>query len=159
VSISRGREPERLLRQGRPIDPDFSLEERLYRRCPDTEVLQGEPFTDQIAFYPAMSVNRSKYSLVHDVLYPDYFAKYGVLSFAAGGIPEPFQPDGGALYEWKPSHEPLEENYAHSEVRTYRDGVFDPKLRIQSTLVKKYFRERLREVARIEILPGEGVTE
>src|SRR5262249_8031646 len=127
--------------------------------CPDTEVVAGEPYTDQIAFYPAMSVNRSKYSEARDVLYPDYFPSFGVLSFPVGGIPGPFRPGEGALYEWTTRHEPLDENYAHSEVRTYRDGTFDAKLRIQSTLVKKHFRERLREVARIEILPGESVPE
>jgi hypothetical protein len=148
-----------MFRRERPVDPDFQPDERLYRRCPDTEVVEGEPFTDQIAFYPAMSVNRSKYGQAQDVLYPDYFTRFGVLSFLVGGIPGSFRPDEGTLYEWIPSHEPLEENYAHSEVRTYRDGVFDAKLRIQSTLVKKYFRERLRDVARIEILPGEAVPE
>jgi hypothetical protein len=145
-----------MLRQGRPVDSKFDVTEKLYRRCVDREVREGRPFVDQIPFYPAMSVNRSKFSKPHDVLYPDYFDTCGVLSFTVGDIPEPYQIEGGARYEWKPEHDPLEENYSHTEVRTYRDGAFDRNHQIGSKLVKKYFRECLRRRARIEIVPGEG---
>jgi len=90
-----------MMRNGRPVDPQFDPLEGLFRRCLGPEIREGRVFTDQIPFYPAMSVNRACYSFPEDVLYPDYW-HCGVFSFGVDAIPDPYATEG-AVYEWHPS--------------------------------------------------------
>ncbi|MDQ2731986.1 MAG: hypothetical protein M3Y56_10030 [Armatimonadota bacterium] len=149
--------PDRMYRWGRPIDTVFVSDERLYRRCVGNEIRQGNVFADQIPFYPDMSVSRSKYSFPEDVLYPDFFAQCGVFSFGVHDIPASYSSDKDTHYEWKPEHDPQDDNFAHTEVRTYKNGLFTRGLNIGSKVVKKYFRELLQDRSRIDIAPGEAI--
>ena len=149
--------PDRMRQNGRGVDGSFGLEEFLYRRFTDSEIKGQELHTDQLPFHPAMSVNRQKYSEPQDVLYPNYFQSCGVFQFRVNAIPPRYETDGGVIYEWAPVHVPEPENYAHSEVRTLKNGLFDPGLKLHSSLVKKWFREYLRDRAQIIILPGAAV--
>jgi hypothetical protein len=55
---------------------------------------------------------------------------------------------GGVTIEFRVEHVPLADNYAHSEVRAFKDGRYDPKLKIPQS-VKKEFRYLLSEKTRI----------
>jgi hypothetical protein len=139
-----------MYRRERPVNPQFDAAERLFRRCVDLEIREGRVFADQIPFYPAMSVNRSRYSYPEDVIYPEIW-RCGVFSFRVDAIPDRYA-IAGAGYEWLPSHEPEDDNYAHSEVHTLKNGVFSQtKL---SLTVKKHFRALLAKSSTVEIEPG-----
>jgi hypothetical protein len=47
----------------------------------------------------------------------------------------------------------MEENYAHSEVRTFKNGVYDRQMNVKSSIVKKRFRQLLGEKATVVITP------
>lgn len=147
-------------RNGREIDPEFASDEKLFRRCPadrqGEQIKAGEVHIDRIPFYPDMSVNRSKYSEPKDVLYPDFFQTFGVFSFRVEQIPDAISDDTGNHFEWKPIHVPEENNYGHSELRTFKNGEFDRRLEIRNKRIKKLFREILSDVAIIEIYPGDA---
>ena len=153
----------RLAQRGRAAVLDFTPEERLYRRCPISELDPADPerlFPDTISFYPDWSVNRGKFSEPEDVLYPEYLG-WGVAAFQIKDIPEPYETEGKITYRWDAQHQPLEENYSHTEIWTYKDGTHlanpkteaDPKPPKLSNTVKKYFRTVLSERARVICAP------
>lgn len=130
--------PARLKRLGRVVDPNFEPSEQLYRRFHRDHFLAGEVLAQAITF-PAFSVNREKYSQANDVLlgYPTY----GVLSFPVRGVPAECASPDGRVFRFRVEHVPEEDNYAHSEVRTYSNeerAAKDPP-----KTVKKLFRTRL----------------
>jgi len=95
---------------------------------------------------PSFSVNREKYSRAADVLkgHPGF----RVAAFRVGDIPPSVSSDSGESYQFGVEHEPTSDNYAHSEVHSYREGI---KLRHKPPRqVRKKFRDLLRR--RIEIL-------
>lgn len=123
-----------MFRRGRPVDPAFAPTERLYRRfrvilyTEDGEV-DLEPVLAQALTFPGISVNRSKYSLQFDVLYPRNCSE-GVLVFPVSAIPAalhlPAKPT--RAFSFWPEHVPCDGNYAHSEIRAGENGqVLDPK--------------------------------
>jgi hypothetical protein len=140
--------PERLRRLGRPVDPNFSAAEKLFRRIPPRldHIVDGKLLPPAIKF-PDFSVNREKYSQPADVLlgvdpdgairtYPDH----GIAAFEVGDVPLELKANDGEVYTFKVLHEPLDENYSHSEVRTYVDG--NRSQRVPQT-IKSIFRSTL----------------
>lgn len=108
--------PNRLLRRGRAPDPDFLPLERLFRRIPSDDA----PLETVITFRDgSFSVNREKYSLPEDVIlgYPGF----RVFAFRVQDIP-PSLDEGDRAFTFRVEHVPEEDNYAHSEVRTYCGG-------------------------------------
>ncbi|MFB2969202.1 hypothetical protein ACE1CD_09545 [Aerosakkonema sp. BLCC-F183] len=136
MSTSNPDRPERMYRAGRPVDPDFSPEEKLYFRYKEMEIVEGRVMPTGIRF-PDFSVNRSKYSEPEDVLIPSY-GEYGILTFKVKDIPAPERTNETTLYEWKAVHEPTEDNYSHSEVQTFKNGMYTKKLDVPKTLKKKF---------------------
>jgi hypothetical protein len=136
VSTSNPDRPERMFRSGRPVDQVFSPDENLYFRYKDNETVDGRIIPVGIRF-PDFSVNRSKYSEPEDVLIPSY-AEYGILTFKVKDIPAPERTNETTLYEWKAVHEPLDDNYSHSEVQTFKNGMYTKKLDVPKTLKKKF---------------------
>ena len=134
--------PERMFRRNRPIDENFDLEEELYYRCQAQHVDEQRLLPGAIRF-PNFSVNRSKYSEPEDVLIPSY-QDWGIATFRVGNLPEPELTDDTTEYEWRVVHDPLEDNYAHSEVRTFKNSVYSENLKVPST-IKKKFRQILSE--------------
>lgn len=154
----------RLARRERAVDPDFAVKEHLYRRCPATELDPGDSerlFPDQISFYPDWSVNRGKFSEPKDVLSPNFWS-WGVAVFQVKDIPSPCTTGGNVTYHWEAQHQPLEENYPHTEIWTHKNTVHlgNPKTETDanppklSATVKKHFRTVLSERARV-IFPSE----
>lgn len=134
--------PERLRRRGRAAVQEFSSDERLFRRVTPHHPLDSEGFVLPPGVpLPDLSVNREKYSEPEDVLigHPD---AVGIAAAVVGDIPAEI--DG---YEFLPVHDPQEDNYSHTEIRTFRDGK---RLRRKPpNLVRKEFRLSFR----LQILP------
>src|SRR5437762_13892153 len=73
---SRNNPPRRLLRRGRPVVPQFSPREKLYRRFQKKDLINGEIAPSALMFpstgeQTGQSVNRSKFSRPEDVLWKD----------------------------------------------------------------------------------------
>jgi hypothetical protein len=118
--------PSRLLRQGRPADPDFLPSELLFRRIHPRQFLEGR--VDETSLEsPDFSVNREKYSVPGDVV--AQHAGFGICAFRVRDIPPRIQSGDGRVFTFPVEHVPEEDNYSHSEVRTYCDGerVLKPK--------------------------------
>jgi hypothetical protein len=130
--------------------PDFDPEEQLFRRCRQEDVDEGRLSRSAIRF-PDWSVNRSRFSEPGDALLPDW-AGWGVAAFAVKDVPPSVASEGGPDVEFKVEHVPLEENYAHSEVRAYKLGKHSRDLGVPKT-VKSRFRQILSEKSRIVIEP------
>lgn len=99
--------------------------------------------------FPAMSVNRGKYSQPEDVrlairkVDPNWDS-WGIAEFVVGDVP--FEPDDNTksdnlTYEWtwRMAHGPESENYAHTEIRTFRNGTFRRDVSVPKS-IKKWFR-------------------
>jgi hypothetical protein len=118
-------------------DQEFESSERLFRRIhPDH--LAGGMVLDAFLPFPAFSVNREKYGLPEEVI--RHHPSFGIASFTVGDIPEALEDPGGQVYRFGVEHRPEPENYAHSEVHSYRDGMTQEP----SKTVRKRFRELLR---------------
>jgi hypothetical protein len=112
--------PVRLLRQDRPPNPDFPPSERLFRRIHPGHFTEGQVLPAAIPF-PEFSVNREAYSLPADVLlnHPGF----GIFAFRVNDVPRRLESSDNRVFTFAVEHDPLEENYAHSVVRSYSDGV------------------------------------
>jgi hypothetical protein len=130
-----------------PVDPDphFASTERLFRRVPVADVV-GMSVNDTALPMPSFSVNREKYSIPGDVLRG--YAGFRVAAFKVEDIPPELSSESGDGYQFGVEHEPLPENYSHSGVHTYREGMKQEKK--PPKLVRKKFRDLLRR--KIEIL-------
>jgi hypothetical protein len=94
-----------------------------------------------------------------DVLLPENRRAWAVARFRVRDVPGgAFQTApverGGRTITFGVEHDPLDDNYAHSELRAYVDGEFHENARV-STGVKKAFRARLAPKLEIIIPPGE----
>jgi hypothetical protein len=133
----------RLLQQGRAPDPEFQPSERLFRRIPPSALEDDHPPEASITF-PDFSVNREKYSHPEDVLigYPEF----GILTFQVRDVPARVSIDV-RVFTFCVEHDPKEDNYAHSEVRTYCDGKRGVK---PPRSVRTEFRLQLGKVAHLQ---------
>ncbi len=144
--------PERMKRQGRPIDPEFLPAEKLFRRYQRTHIVDGVFTGVGLSFDDAPSVNRGKYSEAGDVLFSETeeFAGWGALSWQVQQIPTSLpEPPAQPRFTIDPQHVPLEDNYAHSEIHSARvntDAYCEPDKGIRKSL-----RATLGQRATIEI--------
>ena len=136
-----------MYRQGRPVDSRFLPRHQLYFRCTKEDLI-GPRLNPARIPYKNVSVNWSKYGKPWDVIfdYPDE----GFVRFIVGELPKelpkdiPPVPKGSKkakhlpdLHFFKPVHDPIEENYGHCEIATFRKGE---RIDLTSSLVKKEFR-------------------
>lgn len=121
ISFSENPIPQGMFRNGRPIDPIFLPDEALYIRF---DKINNEIVDPACIRAPVQSVNRSKYSKPEWVLLAKYpqFLRWGYGSFKVSDIPESITSESGVTHNFKVEHEPLEDNYSHSEVRSYKNG-------------------------------------
>jgi hypothetical protein len=143
-----------MLRQLRPVDSHFESSETLYYRC-RAEHISGDRLLPQAIRFPDFSVNRSKYSEPEDVLVPTYL-NWGVSAFHVSDLPLAQQTDAQTVYSWQVIHDPLEDNYSHSEVRTDKNGQYSKTLDVPKTM-KKFFRQVLSDKARILKQPSADI--
>lgn len=143
--------PERLFRRGRLPDPDFQATEQLFHRCKQADIIDNRLIPAAISFRN-WSVNRSKYSEPRDVLLPSWL-EWGIAVFTVADVPAPFMAEGtGIAWSFRMEHVPEEENYSHSEIRSYKDGVYQPKPG-PNELTKKWFRQKLSDRIAILLVP------
>lgn len=128
------------------MDPHFEPHEFLYYRISVKGPVGSRPAGVDIRL-PEDSVNRAKYSEPEDVLYPNYF-HLGVAQFKVGSLPEPRQA-GDLVFRLTVEHDPEEDNYAHSEVRSYRQGLRVTHSGKIPVLVKAEFRQLIAEAMAI----------
>ena len=156
----RGRvRPWRMYRNGRPVDPDFLATEKLFFRCRLDSVDERGQMTPAGIRFPDQSVNREKYSRCTDVLLPDgspqstKWLLYGVAVIQVEDLPAEMRLPDGVACRFSVEHEPCDDNYAHSELRVYKNEqrVTD-KNGITKTSRKEY-RTRLAFRARVIVLP------
>jgi len=140
-----GRErPTYLLRQGRPIVPEFEAGESLYRRYHPSHRVGNRLLWAALRPFP-LSVNRGRFSQPEDVLLPDKFG-WGIASFKVKDVPEWLaaaskDPD---RYDFRLRHAPEEDNYAHSKVCSFKNGCFG-RNENPPKAVRKQFRLILSE--------------
>lgn len=145
--------PDRLFRNGRFNDAGFLPEERLYFRIRKDYVFDGEKIDVTQIRSPDFSVNREKYSLPEDVLIDVSAPDFHIACFQVSDIPLSLEPSGGgAFYEFRAEHDPDDtlgkENYAHSEVRSFKNQrtrtikSFDRKVNLPKS-VKLKFRKMI----------------
>ena len=141
-----------MYRNGRLIDPFFDEDELLYNRCLSEHVYREQLLPTGIRF-PDWSVNRAKYSEPEDVLVPN-FQDWGIAQFEVRNIPKSLisPAPGNVKFDFKVEHDPLNDNYSHSEVRTYKNGHHSKNLNV-STTVKKEFRQMLSEKTVLILTP------
>ncbi|MEX1268854.1 MAG: hypothetical protein WEA56_07620 [Balneolaceae bacterium] len=145
--------PDRMFRNGRKLDQKFDAKEKLFQRFSKLSSLKGAIYPNSIRF-PDFSVNREKFSEPLDVLLHDYpnLLKLGVASFKVKDLPGP-QKTGDkkkkTTYCFKAEHVPLDDNYAHSEVRVYKNGKYSTKTNVAKT-IKTKFRIHLANCIKIE---------
>jgi hypothetical protein len=131
-----------MYRSGRPVDMNFDDNENLYNRFRKEYLAEGKFLPTGIKF-PDWSVNREKYSEPEDVLIPD-FHEWGIAQFKVGDVPDTLPSPGDIKFDFKVEHDPVEDNYSHSEVRSYKNGQHTRKIEVNRT-VKKTFRQILSE--------------
>jgi hypothetical protein len=151
--------PQRMFQNARSIDSHFASDELLYRRFCHDEVLENRLAPDSIKF-PDWSVNRQKYSEPEDVLIPSGDKTYfccGVAGFLVSDIPSKIDTD--IVFSFIVEHRPEPDNYAHSELVTYKNGVSGKEIKNfkVSTKVKKAFRVALSDNTRIIISPSSTI--
>jgi len=154
--------PRRMRPRGREPDPTFAPSELLYMRVRRCHV-EGARLTDVSAIrFPDQSVNRSKYSKASDVLIPDpnherssRWIHLGVLGFPVEAVPACLTTNGHVVCDLRVEHDPLERNYAHSEIRAYRDGTRIREKKGIGRAHRKRYRLAIMEEARVVIDPLE----
>jgi hypothetical protein len=135
------------------IDPYFEPNEALYRRMQPNSYPITPATMQKLIVFPDCSVNRSKYSQPEDVLKPEYF-HWGILEFFVQDVPNKLQ-DGESISNFEVVHCPLEDNYAHSEIRSFKGGI----LKEPSKTLKTRFRDEIAKKARVVRAPSAKMDE
>ena len=155
--------PSRMFSRGRDPDVIFSTDETLYFRCKrDWLDNNGQKIKPANIPFPNQSVNRQKYSKPKDVLIPNDEDKtkqwifWGVARVFVREIPEGKETQGSTSskkisYKFGVAHDPEDDNYGHSEIRVYKDGVEARKVNSQG--VKKAYRTDLSFKSRLIVKP------
>lgn len=139
--------PDGMYQRERSPNQTFDQEEPLYWRL-TTESLRSLGHESGIAFRaPNFSVNRGKYSEPNWVLLPSY-TDQGIVRLLVKDVPtkEISPPESRYRYACAVVHDPLPENYSHSEVRWLKNGRYDKDADIPRT-VKKKVRQQLSQRA------------
>ncbi len=151
---------EHLLRNNRPVVQEFQSEERLYYAF-NAEIVEEEgrrivPADAIKVSYCSISVNRSQFSKPEDLYCIKKFVGFGILAWKKCELPiGELKSDNpkAAKYEFVLSHEPLDDNYAHSEFQFYKNGTFKRSTRLPDLLERLKIRMALSEIAVIHKEP------
>lgn len=110
--------------------------------------MDGEDISPLAIRLPNQSANRGKYSLPGSVLLPQH-RHMGIYAIHVGDIPKKCQSPGGKELEPKIEHEPEDDNYAHSELRVYKDGDRVDKRKQINQAVRLALKNEIIEMSRI----------
>lgn len=154
--------PPELYRNDRPINNDFPNDEEIYIRFEEIEEDEdGIVHPHHSSFRcPDQSCNRSLYSEPAWVLLPNW-PNFGYGSFLVEDIPfqVPEEKDAaGPRQHWfKIEHDPKDENYAHCEIRAYKDNEFKKRAkRVNNDKVKLRFMIELSKIITVIKEPDEN---
>jgi hypothetical protein len=137
--------PPRMRWSGRPLIPEFDPGEMLYHRLGTKDRFHRTPSGQiHIAFRVGdTSVNRTvPDGAPLDCTLSDYphHLDDGVIGFAVASIPRMHLRPGAASVYSKPVHDPLNENYYHTEIRCFRDSVDGERIKNPSPSTVTWFR-------------------
>jgi hypothetical protein len=141
---------------GRTPDQNFAPDELLYYRV--EKFIENGRVNGVVIRCPDTSVNRGKYSRPEHLLYAQHpkFMKWKAAQFQVRDVPPTLRnPNDGNEFAFNIEHDPTlipEENYAHSEVRAYRDGQRRKNL---PRVVESQLRHILAEAMQPAPLPSE----
>jgi hypothetical protein len=159
-----------MMRNGRPEDQNFRDYHRLYYRFETAEDIEGNRLLGpRIKMAEAMraadiSVNWSKYSKPWDVVFD--FPRSGIAMFFVWHVRRDLPTDLSKLaanqreqdkpkpHTYKPVHEPEEDNYSHSAMAVFKDGVRITKPNRVAPTAKKEFRQIISDKSMILLSPG-----
>jgi hypothetical protein len=132
-----------MVRRGRPIDNSFRFYHGLYYRCSQEDLVGKRLLAARIP-YKNPSVNWSKQGKPWDVIFD--FPGLGIVQFLVCGLPRelPIEVKPGVKpkpHSFYPTHVPEPENYAHSEIWTFKDGAHVENPKNLPETVKKEFRQ------------------
>jgi hypothetical protein len=150
-----------MFRRQREIDPQFAPDERLFLRCTIADCTRSNGTTVVKPSAPSLRVldqsfNRQRYSKVRDVLLPDDTGRSmewvlcGVAVCTVESIPEQVVDGAGVICNFCVEHDPLEDNYSHTELRAYTDGVRRSAI---SNKVKKECKTTLALKMSVKVAP------
>lgn len=142
-----------MLRNGRGIDSGFKPRHLLFHRCKKDDVKAGRLLPDAIS-YKNTSCNWSKYCWPWDVIFEH--PGQGIAMFFVRHLPTNLPTHRDEFmkeYSYKPAHDPLEDNYSHTEIRTFKEGVEMPKPK-PSEEAKKEFRTIMSNMSFIVLDPA-----
>lgn len=153
--MSESKLPDDMYRKGRPVDPVFLDDECLYIRVSYLDH-HNKPNLTCIRF-TEQSANRSKYSKPEWVLLPD-MKDWGIISIKVKDVRINIKSASGIDFNCDATHQPNEDNYSHSEIRTYKSGKYIPNSgkRIK-TKIKQKIRMRLIENCEVLKFPDKAV--
>jgi hypothetical protein len=146
--------PEAMKRHGRPVDVHFIPAEQLFRRVPpDLWEDPAEDFDIEAIELPDMSVVWGKYG------HPEWarfdrgtYTDWGVIGFAVQHIPPSLTNLGIFVWRFAPYHAPEGNNYPHTEIRAFENGVhIDMRLsdRIDPNLHLRWREHLVRQIAKV----------
>lgn len=126
----------------RDVDNSFCNWHLLYRRFASEDLIGNRLNPIKIA-YKNTSVNWSKYSKPWDVVYDYPSHGYGqiMVNYLPSELPKEIPPGSNPkLHSFFPEHKPLEDNYSHSEIVTFKENTkIQGNVELPS-IVKKEFR-------------------
>ena len=140
------------------VDSLFDDDEELYHACKRCMIVDSRLDTAAIGFpNNSISTNRSKYSEPQDVLDHPSRDGFGVVAWNVADIPtQAFVPKNrkAATYQLNVKHVPTEDNYAHSEIQIWKNGVFDRGTKIKAKSLMQEIRQLLSESSRVVTEPS-----
>jgi len=151
--------PSRMLRCGRPLDNEFSPDELLYLRCQFAWLDVNRRLKPANVHFPDQSTNREKFCAAYDVLLPTTVPNshqwlcWGVVAIRVSDVPTHAETTGGTEMTFTVEHDPIEDNYGHTELRAYKNGRRERNKNKINDLVKKAYRTKFAEGTRIVVRP------
>ncbi len=151
--------PARMYRNGRPVVPDLENTEKLYFRCLRSSIDTSGRIKHASIRFPDQSVNREKFSSPTDVLLPDKsksskdWILWGVAFVIVSDVPSELISDGGIYYSFTAEHDPLDDNYGHTELRAYKSGKRESKKKKINKTVQKEYRVKLAFRTKVAVQP------
>jgi hypothetical protein len=138
-----------MIRNGRPVDQDFQRWHELYYRFESEEDMDGDRLLGPRLYASFdISVNWSKYSKPWDVIFD--FPEAGIALFFVRHIwcdlpvdrsGTQREQDRPKPHQYRPWHEPEENNYSHSVIAVLKDNERVTKSASVGKIAKKEFKQ------------------
>lgn len=149
--------PDEMHQNGRNSEPFDDGKEKLFLRFPASEDLEVDCTKLRPAFFEirAQSVNRSRFSEALWVTLPDWKG-WGIATSLFENIDlSEFRTNDpkSAVYKFEPTHHPCACNYAHSEIRVLKNGMFDRHSKVGAT-VKQQMQIALYKAFDVSTMPS-----